>query len=189
VRTILAWALTAAAAAASAAALALPGSSQAAADDTLAARTGEDLLPRIDVWRNRTWYWQRVTGARLWPTRYLEQRYPDLEYRRWVLELWRGRALRAKSRALRLPNRDRWLCIFRYERNPAQGWHTYTGNGFYGGLQMDLRFQQRYGLWLLRRKGPAHRWTPVEQIWVAERGRRLQGWYAWANAASACGLI
>ena len=188
-RTILAWTLAAAAALATAATLALPASSRAAADGELAAQTGEELLPKIDVWRKRTWYWQRVIGARLWPTRYLERSYSDLEFRQWMLGLWRGRALRAKTRALRLPNRDGWLCIFRYERNPDQGWHTYTGNGFYGGLQMDLGFQRHYGLWLLRRKGPAHRWTPIEQIWVAERGRRVQGWYAWPNAASACGLI
>ena len=49
--------------------------------------------------------------------------------------------------------------------------------------------QQRYGGWLLRTKGPAHRWTPIEQIWVAERGRRVQGWYAWPHTARACGLI
>ena len=187
-RTILAWALAAAAAVASATALTLPGSSRAATEQSLATSSTE-LLTKIDDWRHRTWYWQRVMGKPRWPTAYLERKFPSLEYRQWVLELWRGRALRAKKRALHLPHRRGWLCIFRYERSPAQGWRTHTGNGFYGGLQMDIGFQRRYGGWLLRRKGPAHRWTPIEQIWVAERGRRVQGWYPWPNASRICGLI
>jgi hypothetical protein len=188
-RTIVGWTLAAAAAAASAAALALPGGSRAATDGATSATSGSELLPRIDAWRQRTWYWQRVMGKRRWPTAYLERKSASLELRQWVLELWRARALSAKRRALHLPNRAGWLCIFRHERHPAQGWRTYTGNGFYGGLQMDLGFQRRYGLWLLRRKGPAHRWTAIEQIWVAEHGRRVQGWYAWPNASRSCGLI
>ena len=187
-RTIFAWALAVMAALASAAALTMPGSSRAATERFLAPSSSE-LLTRIDHWRQRTWYWQRVMGKRRWPTEYLERKFPSLEYRQCVLELCRGRALRARHRALRPPNRRGWLCIYSYERNPAQGWRTYTGNGFYGGLQMDLSFQRRYGRWLLARKGPAHRWTPIEQIWVAERGRRVQGWYAWPHAAGACGLI
>jgi hypothetical protein len=188
VRTILAWTLAAAAALASTAAVALPGPSRAATDEPLT-ESGAELLPKIDFWRRRTWYWQHVIGQARWPTRYLERTTPNLAFRQWVLGLWRGRADRARTRALRPPNRDLWLCIYRYEHDPTQGWRTYTGNGFYGGLQLDLTFQRRYGLWLLRKKGPAHRWTAIEQIWVAERGRRVQGWYAWPNAASACGLI
>jgi hypothetical protein len=188
VRTVLAWALAVAAVAASAAALTLPGFSRAASGRLLASGSTE-LLVKIDHWRQRTWYWQRVMGKPRWPTAYLERKSSSLEYRQWALELWRGRALHAKRRALRPPNRQGWLCIFRYERNPAQGWRTHTGNGFYGGLQMNLGFQRRYGRWLLVRKGLAHRWTPIEQIWVAERGRRVQGWYAWPHTARACGLI
>ena len=40
---------------------------------------------------------------------------------------------------------------------------------YYGGLQMDITFQRLYGAELLRRKGTADNWTPLEQIWVAER--------------------
>jgi hypothetical protein len=188
VRTILAWTLAVAAAAASAAALALPGSSRAA-NERLLAPGSSYLLTKIDRWRERTWYWQRVMGKQRWPSDYLERKSRSPEFREWALRLWKGRAVRARHRAQRPPHKHGWLCIFRYERNPAQGWRTYTGNGFYGGLQMNLGFQRQYGLWLLRRKGPAHRWTPIEQIWVAERGRRVQGWYAWPHTARACGLI
>src|SRR5215213_11806161 len=104
---ILAWALAAAAALASAAALTLPGSSRAATEQLLAP-DGSELLAKIDHWRQRTWYWQRVMGKRRWPTAYLERKFVSLEYRQWVLELWRGRGLRARRRALRPPQWQGW---------------------------------------------------------------------------------
>ncbi len=73
---------------------------------------------------------------------------------------------------------------------PAAGLATRTGNGYYGGLQMDIEFQRMYGADLLRRKGTADRWTPIEQIWVAERAYRSgRGFYPWPNTARSCGLI
>ena len=72
----------------------------------------------------------------------------------------------------------------------AMGWGTQTGNGFYGGLQMSWRFMETYGGRLLRRKGPAHRWTALEQMWVGERALRAgRGFYPWPNSARNCGLI
>ena len=38
---------------------------------------------------------------------------------------------------------------------------------------MDLSFQQTYGGWLLRHKGTADHWSPLEQIWVAVRASRV----------------
>ena len=113
------------------------------------------------------------------------------EYLRWVRDLWRGRAAkaRARSRSTRRTGAE-WLCIHRYERHPGQGWATRTGNGYYGGLQMDISFQRTYGGELLRRKGTANRWTPTEQMWVAERAYRSgRGFYPWPNTARNCGLI
>ena len=47
-----------------------------------------------------------------------------------------------------------------------------------------------YGGDLLRRKGTADKWTPVEQMWVAERAYRAgRGFYPWPNTARYCGLI
>src|ERR687886_629540 len=43
---------------------------------------------------------------------------------------------------------------------------------YYGGLQMDIGFQRAYGARLLVRKGTADHWTPLEQMWVAERALR-----------------
>jgi hypothetical protein len=82
------------------------------------------------------------------------------------------------------------MCIHRHERHPSQGWRTRTGNGYYGGLQMDISFQRTYGRFLLRAKGTADRWSAVEQMWVAERARRSgRGFYPWPNTARYCGLI
>ena len=109
-----------------------------------------------------------------------------LGYRRWVLTLWQRRAVHAWRRATSPPHRAGWLCIHRLEA----GWHANTGNGYYGGLQMDLTFQRHYGRYLLRRKGTADRWTPLEQMWVAEHAHRSgRGFYPWPNTARYCGLI
>jgi hypothetical protein len=55
---------------------------------------------------------------------------------------------------------------------------------------MDIGFQQHYGGMLLRAKGTADNWTPLEQMWVAERAYRSgRGFYAWPNTARNCGLI
>ena len=65
-----------------------------------------------------------------------------------------------------------------------------SGSPYYGGLQMDISFQASYGGPLLATKGTAENWTPLEQMWVAERAYRSgRGFYPWPNTARACGLI
>ena len=55
---------------------------------------------------------------------------------------------------------------------------------------MDIGFQASYGGPLLAAKGTAENWTPLEQMWVAERAYRSgRGFYPWPNTARACGLI
>ena len=86
------------------------------------------------------------------------------------------------------PHYNSWLCIYSHEKG-ADGWATNTGNGYYGGLQMDLSFQGTYGGHLLRTKGTANNWTMLEQMWVAEEAYKTRGFYPWPNTARACGLI
>jgi hypothetical protein len=76
-------------------------------------------------------------------------------------------------------------CVHRYEG----AWNAATGNGYYGGLQMDVGFQQAYGRELLTAKGTANRWTPAEQISVAIRAHAARGFYPWPNTARRCGLL
>ena len=147
-------------------------------------------IAQIDTLRRTTWRLQELMGRERTPTFFTERRTPDLAYRVWVRKLWQKRAATALRQAKRVPNRGAWQCIHRYERNPAQGWRTHTGNGYYGGLQMDIHFQRAYGPELLRRKGTANNWTWFEQMWVAERARRSgRGFYPWPNTARSCGLI
>jgi hypothetical protein len=55
---------------------------------------------------------------------------------------------------------------------------------------MDLAFQRAYGRGLLRRKGTANRWTPLEQMWTAERAHRSgSGFSPWTNTAGYCGFL
>ncbi len=148
------------------------------------------LVPQIRRYRRATWHWQRLMGKPLTRTGRGSPHWRKPAYRRWVRNVWRKRAAKERRRAHAIPRRSAWLCIYRHERNPRQGWRTRTGNGFYGGLQMNISFQRTYGAHLLRRKGTADRWTPIEQMWVAERAYRSgQGFYPWPNTARYCGLI
>ncbi|MGH3072615.1 MAG: transglycosylase family protein [Gaiellaceae bacterium] len=147
-------------------------------------------LRAIDRYRTETWRWQKLMSKPRTPTLYSERSSRDAAYLHWVRRLWARRAAQAERQAQHPPHRRQWLCIHRYERHPRQGWATRTGNGYYGGLQMDLAFQRLYGRELLRRKGTADRWTAAEQMWVAERAHRSgRGFHPWPNTGRYCGLI
>jgi hypothetical protein len=76
-------------------------------------------------------------------------------------------------------------------------WKTY-GNGegswdaanygYGGGMQMDGGFQSNYGSRYLAQYGPAGSWPVAVQIAVAYKGWLRQGWGAWPNTSTACGL-
>ncbi len=176
------------------AAVALSGPRDAAAEQTKAKLFPADraILKQVRRYRGETWRWQSLMGVRRTPTsRAAERSDSDARaFRIWTRNLWKHRAIRARHKAARPPHRSAWLCIHRYERNPRQGWATNTGNGYYGGLQMDVSFQRTYGGSLLRRKGTANRWTALEQMWVAERAYSSgRGYHPWPNTARHCGLI
>ena len=162
----------------------------ATAPGAQAATTRAQTIAETDDFRQQTWRLQKLMGKKRTPTFYEERRTPDTAYRTWVRNLWKRRAAKALTQAQNPPHRSAWMCIHRYERHPAQGWSTRTGNGYYGGLQMDLTFQRTYGPELLRRKGTANNWAPHEQMWVAERAYKSgRGFYPWPNTARYCGLI
>jgi hypothetical protein len=79
-----------------------------------------------------------------------------------------------------------FTCIHRYEG----AWNANTGNGYYGGLQMDVSFQSRYGSDFLRRWGTADGWPAWAQIQAAVRAYQSgRGFGPWPNTARACGLL
>jgi hypothetical protein len=123
---------------------------------------------------------------------YGQVRYRGAGPERWALRYRRElrvvstlrRELAAKlSRVVYLV--DAFSCVHRYEG----AWDANTGNGYYGGLQMDRGFQTSYGRELLAAKGTADRWTPAEQIAVAITAYATRGFYPWPNTARRCGLI
>jgi hypothetical protein len=142
------------------------------------------LVQRIAAHRDETWRWQRVMHRPRTPYRDSVRRIRSVAYGKWALHVWRRRAVAAKRRALNPPHKRAWLCIHRHEGR----WNDPNGP-YYGGLQMDLEFQATYGRELLRRKGTADRWTPLEQMWVAERAYRSRGFWPWPNTARYCGLL
>ncbi len=142
------------------------------------------LAQRIAVHRVEARRWQRVMR----PSRTLYSTTPGrirtIASGRRVLRIWRLRALVARRQAHNPPHKHAWLCIHSFEgswRDPSAP--------YYGGLQMDLEFQTTYARDLLRRKGTAEHWTPLEQMWVAERAYRTRGFWPWPNTARYCGLL
>lgn len=68
----------------------------------------------------------------------------------------------------------------------TSNWHANTGNGYYGGVQMDMTFWRRYG-------GTVYAARPdlasrESQVVVAERGLAVQGWAAWPACSRRLGL-
>jgi Transglycosylase-like domain len=150
----------------------------------------DQVEKQIHALRAETWRWQALMRKPRTRSSFSERHAENPAYIGWVRNLWQRRARTAERQAKNPPHRNGWLCIHRFESHPAQGWSTHTGNGYYGGLQMDIGFQRTYGHDLLRRKGTANNWTAVEQMWVAERAHRSGlGFYPWPNTARTCGLI
>ncbi len=112
-----------------------------------------------------------------------------------LLHLWQRRgalaALAVSEHAVRRATIPAWLghafeCIHHYEA----AWNADTGNGYYGGLQMDLPFQSHYGSAYLGRYGTADHWPVWAQLEVAARAYRSgRGFWPWPNTARACGLL
>jgi hypothetical protein len=141
----------------------------------------QKLIQRqIDRYRHETWRWQRTMGSSL--IRNLKHPPADVFAK---IAVWKQVAVKTRRRAQNPPHKRQWLCIHRFE-----GSWTDPNGPYYGGLQMDLGFQRRYGAHLLATKGTANNWTPLEQMWVAERAHRAgRGFYPWPNTARYCGLI
>jgi hypothetical protein len=128
--------------------------------------------------RRTTWHWQNVIGLRH------AQSAAALGSLR-ALHYWRRQVRHVSWLAAHPPHKRGWLCIHRFEG----GWSD-SGDPYWGGLQMDRGFMRTYAPASLLRKGWANRWTPLEQMWVAERAHRSgRGYGPWPNTARYCGLL
>jgi hypothetical protein len=145
-----------------------------------------EVLRQITYYRATTWRLEALAMVRRTPSSGAAWRRPNYGFRARVLLGWRKRAAVVWRRVTSPPFERAWECIHRGEG----AWNSNTGNGYYGGLQMDVGFQRTYAPVFLLRKGMANRWTRLEQIWVAERARRSgRGFFPWPHTARRCGLI
>jgi hypothetical protein len=124
-----------------------------------------------------TWRWQVVMG------RHRSRLAAPLDTRK-ALRFWRRESRLIRRLAAHPPHRSGWQCIHRFEGS----WRD-SGDPYWGGLQMDRGFMQHYAPRLLLRKGWANRWSPLEQMWVAEHAHRGRGYTPWPNTARYCGLL
>lgn len=153
-------------------------------------------------------YWQRNQHHAETGFRWVKQHPQFFTFKKWTLELRDHRWLLKYSQEkltwmcgnsswildvkgwycynhVAPPHEGAWLCIHHYEGS----WRD-SGDPYWGGLQMDRGFMSSYAPnWLLK-KGYAHNWSPLEQMWVAERAYRSgRGFYPWPNTARDCGLL
>jgi hypothetical protein len=103
------------------------------------------------------------------------------------LVLWRSRAAAARLKVSHPQHYDQWMCIHSHEA--AWTSHDSGHNGHYGGLQMSFDFMRGYGPEIYAVKGTADHWTPLEQMWVAERAWKVRGYNPWPETARMCGLL
>jgi hypothetical protein len=141
---------------------------------TALAQVHPALIRRL---RRSTWRWEAVIGLR-------RSRLAAPPNTRRALLFWRRHARRVRALALHPPHKSGWLCIHRFEAR----WDD-SGDPYWGGLQMDRGFMRTYAPRVLLRRGWADRWTPLEQMWVAERAHRGRGYCPWPNTAQLCGLL
>jgi hypothetical protein len=148
-------------------------------------RASRWLAVRLEAYRGSVEHWERVMGVPRGPLRQTAGVVSSLAERHVLMTRWRARARRVQQAAANPPYASAWRCIHRYE-----GAWTDGGGPYYGGLQMDIGFQRRYGAYLLSTKGTADHWTPEEQMWVAVRALRSgRGFGPWPHTARACGLL
>ena len=77
-----------------------------------------------------------------------------------------------------------WNRIARCESTSR--WHVNTGNGYYGGLQISPGTWRAFGG--ARYARLPHRASRVQQMRVAERILRGQGWGAWPHCSRVAGI-
>lgn len=149
------------------------------------------VIRGIHYYRTATWNWQEKLGAVKY--RAATKHFHSCAYATWAAKRWMHRAKRLHKHYANFRSRvlasgsltSDWSCIHSHEGS----WSANTGNGYYGGLQMDLSFQQAYGAEFLSRWGTADHWPVWAQVTAANRAKRSNGYTPWPNTARMCGLL
>jgi hypothetical protein len=164
------------------------------------------LKKGISLHRSKTWYWQDLSLRPRKRTAYQERKVHGVGYLQWMLRTWDRRRRAAKRYAQNPPHKPQWLCI-----NSHEGSWRDVGYPYWGGLQMNRAFMAGYGREVVQRYGgvlkyapdplfngrvtlqafggEANRWTPLEQMWVAERAFLSRGFNPWPKSARMCDLL
>jgi hypothetical protein len=149
-------------------------------------RLSEKLRTRIHHHRQWSTYWRGVMFKKSaeWEYKKLWRLHPAKL--RVVLDHAKQVHHQARYRVKHPPMLWAWLCIHRHEGS----WTAATGNGYYGGLQMNRVFQRMYSPKLYYSKGTANHWTKWEQIWTAVKAAfwRGRGFGPWPNTRIPCGV-
>jgi hypothetical protein len=108
----------------------------------------------------------------------------------WIRRAWKARVkterwVRQSIVRERQQLYEKWRCIHEHEG----AWDSNTGNGYYGGLQMDVSFMNAYGREFIIRWGYAHNWPVWAQLRAAERAYHSgRGFGPWPNTRRMCGV-
>jgi hypothetical protein len=151
----------------------------------------EKCRKAVRYYRSRYVYWTRLKEGAVPVLR----RSPSSCYLAHVLQR-KAHAARKRWEVVAAERRanfrllyEKWRCIHEHEG----AWNSNTGNGYWGGLQMDWGFMHTYGPEFIRRYGLANRWPVWAQLVAAERaydgfaGFKRRGFSPWGTRGM-CGL-
>lgn len=102
------------------------------------------------------------------------------------LKHWTVRDIRARAQMTPWP--AYWLPEATCVHSNEGAWNDATGNGYYGGMQMDVSFEQAYGPTFYARWGNANNWPATSQLIASYRAYLSRGWEPWPNTSLMCGL-
>jgi hypothetical protein len=156
----------------------------------------------INFFRAATWKWQTKLGGRRTRSDFKAYRVHSCKYAVWVAHLWLRRSVHVRRTYAQMVREKKkreirvllsqgaltsdWACIHRFEG----AWNSNTGNGYYGGLQMDVQFQSSYGSEFMARWGTADKWPVWAQVTAANRAKNSgRGYGPWPTTARFCGLL
>lgn len=171
---------------------------QAKSNHISVAKACPGIVKGVYYYRNRTHYFESKLDRSWSRSNFNASRVNSCSYALWVAHLWAHRAAKTRSAYLEMLaeiKRQRqsegaltpdWACIHSYEG----AWNANTGNGYYGGLQMDYNFMSKYGPEFLANWGTADNWPVYAQVTAANRAKNSgRGYWPWPNTARLCGLL
>lgn len=167
-----------------------------------AAKACPGVVQGVYYYRGQTRLWERKLERSPSKSNFNATVVRSCKYTVWVAHKWQRKAHRTRRQYqayLVYQQRHQqqqqqaqgaltsdWACIHGYEG----AWNSNTGNGYYGGLQMDMGFQSTYGLDFMRQWGTANNWPVWAQVTAANRAKNSgRGYGPWPNTARACGLL